>query len=103
MIKDGRAELIGMHISPYNKGGLFNPDARRNRALLLNKREILKLKSSVETKGYTIVPVKLYFRQALVKVEIGLAKGKNLYDKRQSIKEKQIKRETERDIKKLTE
>ena len=90
------------HICP-NKGGLSNPDARRNRALLLNKREILKLKSSVETKGYTIVPVKLYFRQALVKVEIGLAKGKNLYDKRQSIKEKQIKRETERDIKKLTE
>jgi SsrA-binding protein len=97
-IKGNVAEIIGMHISPYNKGSFFNPDAKRNRQLLLNSREILKLKTSVEQKGYTIVPLKIYFYKALVKIEIGLAKGKNLYDKRQSLKEKELDREKDREM-----
>lgn len=98
-IRGNSAELIGVHISPYNKGSHYNPDPERARKLLLNRAEIIKLKSAVEKKGYTIVPLKLYFNQALVKVEIGLAKGKDLYDKRQAIKEKQVKRETDRMLK----
>lgn len=95
-IRGNVAELIGLHISPYTKGSYFNPDPLRQRQLLLNRREIDKLKAAVEQKGYTIVPLKLYFVKALVKVEIGLAKGKDLYDKRQSLKDKEQKREIER-------
>lgn len=98
-VRGNVAEIIGMHISPYSKGSYYNPDPTRNRQLLLNRKEILKLKSSVDQKGYTIVPLKLYFSKALVKLEIGLAKGKDLYDKRHSLKDKQIKRETDREIK----
>ncbi len=101
IIRNNVAELVGMHISPYNKGSSFNPDPTRNRQLLLNKREILKMKSAVEQKGYTIVPLKLYFMQALVKVELGIAKGKDLYDKRHSLKAKQINRETERELSRI--
>lgn len=87
-----------MHISPYTKGSYFNPDPIRPRQLLLNSREIVKLKAAVEQKGYTIVPLKLYFVKALVKVEIGVAKGKDLYDKRQSLKDKEQQRELDRSI-----
>lgn len=98
-IRGNVAELVGMHISPYDKGGHYNPEPARSRQLLLNRKEIIKLKAGVEQKGYTIVPLKIYFNEALVKLEIGLAKGKDLYDKRQTLKDKQVKRETDRTIK----
>ena len=81
---------------PYEKGSYFNPDARRTRRLLMHKKEILKLKSKVEQKGYTLVVTKIYFKNALVKAEVALAKGKELYDKRRALKEKQLKRDTAR-------
>lgn len=99
IVRNTIAEVIGMHIPPYNKGSHYNPDPTRNRQLLLNSRELLKLKSSVEQKGYTIVPLRIYFKQALVKVEIGVAKGKDLYDKRHALKDKQLKREIDRVMK----
>lgn len=99
IVRKNVAELIGMHISPYNKGSHYNPEPTRNRQLLLNTREILKLKLFVEQKGYTIVPLRVYFKEALVKIEIGIAKGKDLYDKRHALKEKQQKREIDRELK----
>ena len=95
-VKDGQAVLEGFYIAPYEKGSYFNLESRRDRALLLNKHEIDKLRASVERKGYTIVPTKLYFKHSLVKIELGLARGKHTYDKRQSLKEKQLAREAER-------
>lgn len=100
-IRGNKVSLVGVNIATYEKGSHFNPDPNRDRALLLNKREINKLRVSVEQKGYTIVPLKIYFKQALVKLEIGLAKGKDLFDKRHSLKEKQIKRETNRQLKNI--
>ena len=95
-IKDGHAVLENFHIAPYEKGSYFNLESRRDRALLLNKREIDKLRAAVERKGYTIVATKIYFKHSLVKFEIGLARGKHNYDKRQALKEKQLDREAER-------
>lgn len=92
-VKDGELILINAHISPYVKGSFFNPDPRRNRRLLMHKKEIVRLKSKIEQKGYTLVVTKMYFKDAIVKVEIGLAKGKELYDKRKTLKEKQQKRD----------
>ena len=88
-----------MHISPYEKGNIFNKDPLRTRKLLLHKYEIRKIMGQVAQKGYTLVPLKVYFKDSLVKVEIGLARGKNLYDKRESIAKKDMKREAERDFK----
>lgn len=99
VIKNGELWLYGFHISPYEKGSFFTPDARRDRKLLMHKAEIRKLKVKIDQKGYTIVPTKLYFKQGLVKVEIGVAKGKELHDKRRSLEEKQNKREMDRAIK----
>lgn len=99
LIRGEVVELINMHISPYEKGSYFNVEARRPRKLLLKKAEINKLRGKVEQKGYTLVPTKLYFKQGLVKVEIGVAKGKELHDKRQSLQEKQMARQLERDLK----
>ncbi len=99
LIRDNEIELINMHISPYDKGSYFNVDARRARKLLIKKAEINKLRGKVEQKGYTIVPTKLYFKQGLVKVELGVAKGKELHDKRQSLQDKQQARQLERDLK----
>ena len=99
VIKNGELWLYGFHISPYEKGSYFNPDPRRDRKLLLHKAEIRKLKAKIEQKGYTLVPTKLYFKQGLVKVEVGLAKGKELHDKRRSLEERQNKREMDRAIK----
>lgn len=82
--------LVNLHISPYEKGSYYNPPAKRERMLLLNKREINKLRAMVERKGYTLVPTKLYFKQALVKVEIGVAKGKHNYDKREDARKRAI-------------
>ncbi|MGN1099467.1 MAG: SsrA-binding protein SmpB [Christensenellales bacterium] len=99
LAKDGIIYLSGAHISPYSKGSYFNPDPRRDRILLLNKTEIRKIRSKTLQKGYTLVPLKLYFKQGLVKVELGIAKGKELHDKRETLKEKDMKRTIERDTK----
>ena len=98
-IEDDGIYIQGMHISPYEKGNIFNRDPLRTRKLLLHKREINKLRGAIAQKGYTIVPLQVYFKNALVKVEIGLAKGKKLYDKRQDIAKKDARREAERDFK----
>ncbi len=91
--------VYGMHISPYEKGNIFNRDPLRIRKLLLHKYEIRKLLGKISEKGYTLVPLQVYFKDSRVKVEIGLAKGKKLYDKRADIAKKDKKRETMRDFK----
>ena len=98
-IENGEALLLGMHISPYEKGNIFNKDPLRVRKLLLHKSEINKLIGKTKEKGMAIVPLKVYFSKSLVKVEIGLAKGKKLYDKRDDIAKKDQKREAEREFK----
>lgn len=98
-IENGEVILYGMHISPYEKGNIFNKDPLRVRKLLLHKSEINKLAGQIKMKGYTLMPLKVYFKGSLVKVEIGLARGKKLYDKRQDIAKKDAKREAERDFK----
>ncbi len=89
----------GMHISPYEKGNIFNRDPLRSRKLLLHRYEINKIAGKLTVKGYTVVPLKVYLKGSLVKVELGLAKGKKLYDKRQHIAKKDQKREAEQDFK----
>ncbi|MBR4341501.1 MAG: SsrA-binding protein SmpB [Lachnospiraceae bacterium] len=98
-IEGGEVLIYGMHVSPYEKGNIFNKDPLRTRKLLLHRAEIRKLDSGVKIKGYTIVPLEVYLDHGLVKVLIGLARGKKLYDKRDSIAEKDRKREEERDFK----
>ncbi len=98
-IENEEVYIYGMHISPYEKGNIFNRDPLRVKKLLLHKSEIRKMKGKIAEKGYTLVPLKVYFNRSLVKVEIGLAKGKKLYDKRQDIAKKDQKREAERDFK----
>lgn len=88
--------LINLNITPYAMGSVFNEPPKRPRKLLLNKREINKLRAMVEKKGYTLVPTKLYFKQSLVKVEVGVALGKHTYDKRKALMEKQLDREAKR-------
>ena len=98
-IENEEVYIYGMHISPYEKGNIFNRDPLRVKKLLLHKSEIRKMKGKLAEKGYTLVPLKVYFNRSLVKVEIGLAKGKKLYDKRQDIAKKDQRREAERDFK----
>lgn len=98
-IEDGEVILYGMHISPYEKGNIFNKDPLRPKKLLMHKQEIRKLLGKIAQKGYTIVPVEVYFKGSLVKVQIALAKGKKLYDKRQDIAKKDQRREAEKDFK----
>ena len=97
--KNGEVIIIGMHISPYEKGNIFNKDPLRTRKLLMHRAEINKLVGKVKTTGYTLVPLKVYLKGSLVKVEIGLARGKKNYDKRQDIQKKDQRREAERDYK----
>ena len=97
-IKNGEAFIINMHITNYDKA-VFKEEETRTRKLLLNKDEILKLNDKVSIKGYTIVPLKLYFKNGKAKLEIGVAKGKHTYDKKESIKERDIKRETDKALK----
>lgn len=99
IFKAGQAYLVNCHIAPYEKGSYFNAEARRTRVLLLNKAEINKLRGKVETKGYTVVPTKAYFKGGRLKIEIGLAKGKELRDKRKDIAERDVKRDMDRAIK----
>ena len=98
-IENEEVYIYGMHISPYEKGNIFNRVPLRVKKLLLHKSEIRKMKGKIAEKGYTLVPLKVYFNRSLVKVEIGLAKGKKLYDKRQDIAKKDQRREAERDFK----
>ncbi len=98
-IEKGEVYVYNMHISPYEKGNIFNKDPLRVRKLLLHKYEINKLEAKIAQKGYTIVPLNVYFSKGLVKVEIGLAKGKKLYDKRQDIAKKDQRREAEKEFK----
>ena len=87
-IKNGEVFICSMHISPYEQGNIFNKDPMRNRKLLLNKREIFRLTGLIKQKGYTLVPISLYFKNSIVKVELGIGKGKKLYDKREDLKKK---------------
>ena len=98
-IENGEAFIYGMHISPYEKGNIFNKDPLRVRKLLLHKSQIQKLIGNSAEKGYTIVPLQVYFSNGRAKIEIGLAKGKKLYDKRQDIAKKDQKREAEKELK----
>ena len=98
-IENEEVYIYGMHISPYEKGNIFNKDPLRVKKLLLHKVEIRKLRAKIAEKGYTLVPLKVYFNNSLVKVEIGLAKSKKLFDKRQDIAKKDQRREAERDFK----
>ena len=98
-VEDGEMYIYGMHISPYEKGNIFNKDPLRVRKLLLHKKEILKIFGKMKEQGIAVVPLKVYFSGSLVKVEIGLAKGKKLYDKRADIAKKDQKREAQRDFK----
>ena len=91
-IKDNEAYIINMYIAKYEEGNIFNHDERRERKLLLHKKEILKLKKEIELDGITLIPTKIYLKKNKVKVEIGIAKGKKNYDKRESIKERDLKR-----------
>lgn len=99
IIKDGEAFLLNCHISPYSHGNIQNHDPLRTRKLLLHKKEISKLWGNISQKGLTIIPLKIYFKKGKAKVEIGLAKGKRQYEKRESIKEKEANREIERHMK----
>ena len=98
-IENGQVYVYGMHISPYEKGNIFNKDPLRTRRLFLHKREVMKLTGKVGEKAITLVPLQVYLKGSLVKVEIGLARGKKLYDKRADIAKKDQRRELERDFK----
>ena len=98
-IENGEVFVYGMHISPYEKGNIFNKDPLRIRKLLMHRYEINKVYGKLQQKGYTLVPLKIYFKGSLVKVEVGLARGKKLYDKRADIAKKDQKREAEKEFK----
>jgi len=98
-VENGEVYVYGMHITPYEKGNIFNKDPLRVRKLLLHRYEINKIEAKLKEKGLTLVPLKVYFKDSLVKIEIGMARGKKLYDKRQDIAKKDQRREAERDFK----
>src|SRR5699024_900605 len=98
-IEKGEMLIYGMHISPYEKGNIFNKDPLRTRKLLLHRYEIHKIGGKIREKGYTLVPLRVYFKGSLAKVEVGLARGKKLYDKRQDIAKKDMRREAEKEFK----
>ena len=98
-IENGEMFVYGMHVSPYEKGNIFNKDPLRVKKLLLHKNEILKMLGKMKEKGITVVPLKVYFKGSLVKVEVGLAKGKKLYDKRADIAKEDQTREAQREFK----
>lgn len=98
-IEKGEVYIYGMHVSPYEKGNIFNKDPLRIKKLLLHKYEINKLAGKIAEKGYTLVPLQVYFKDGKAKVEVGLARGKKLYDKRQDIAKKDQRREAEKEFK----
>jgi SsrA-binding protein len=91
--------IVNMHISPYKFGNRFNLEPKRDRKLLLQKKQLAKLKGKIEQKGFTLIPLRLYFKNGFAKIEIGLAKGKKLFDKRRDLTQKAIQRDTERELK----
>lgn len=99
IIKNGECFVVGMHISPYEQGNIFNRDPFRNRRLLLHKAEIRRLQTASQTDGYSLIPTRLYMKDGLVKLELAVAKGKKLYDKRHAIAERDAKRDIERRMK----
>ena len=99
IIKDGELYVLGMHISPYEHGNIYNKDPLRNRKLLMNRREINKLVGKINQQGYSLVPITLYFKGHYVKLELGLGKGKKLYDKREDIAKKDAERKMQRALK----
>ena len=99
IVKDGEMSVLGMHISPYEKGNIFNKDPLRPRRLLMHKREILRLFGRIQQDGYSLIPLSIYFRGSRVKLEIGLSKGKKLYDKREASASRDAKREMDRAMK----
>ena len=98
-IKDGQMSVIGMHISPYEKGNIFNKDPLRQRRLLMHKREIMRLLGVTKQAGYSLIPLSLYFKGSRVKVQVGLCRGKKLYDKREDAAKRDMKREAQRGLK----
>ena len=98
-IKDGEIFVVGMHVSPYEQGNIFNRDPLRQRKLLMHKREIMRLLGKVKQDGYSLIPLSVYLKGSRVKVKVGLCKGKKLYDKRQSAAEKDAKRQIDRAMK----
>ncbi len=101
IIRNNELFILNMNISEYEQGNRFNHEPTRTRKLLMHKKEILKLKQKVETLGYTLVPLKLYFKKSHVKIELGLARGKKNYDKRETIKSRDIERQVQKDLKYL--
>ncbi len=99
IIKNNEVYLLNTHISPYEKGNIFNHEETRTRKLLLHKKEILKLNNKVTLEGYTLIPLKIYFKNGLAKVLLGVCKGKHTYDKKESLKENDIKRELAKEMK----
>lgn len=99
LIKDGQLTVMGMHISPYEKGNIFNKEPRRPRRLLMHRREITRLFARVKQDGYSLIPLSIYFKGPRVKLELGLAKGKKLYDKRETAAKRDAKREMDRAMK----
>lgn len=99
LIKNGEVYLINMHISHYDKGNIFNHNETRTRKLLLHKKEILKIRDKIDIKGYTLVPIKLYFSKNKAKILLGVGKGKKVFDKRDTIKERDINREIKKNLK----
>ena len=99
IVKNNEVFLLNMYVGQYKEGNIFNHDETRNRKLLLHKKEIKKIKEALEEKGLTLIPIKLYFKDNLLKVELGVCRGKKDYDKRESIKERDIKREMEKNLK----
>lgn len=98
-IKNGEAYIYNLHISPYEQGNIFNKDPLRDRKLLLNKNEIAKLFGLIKQKGYSLVPISMYFKSNFVKIEIGIGKGKKLYDKREDIAKKEAERRIQQNLK----
>lgn len=98
-VKNGELYVYAMHVSPYEQGNIFNKDPMRDRRLLMHKREIRKLYAHVKQDGYALIPLSLYFKNSRVKVEVGLAKGKKLYDKRDAMAERSAKRDMDREMK----
>lgn len=99
LIRDGEAKVYNMHISPYGYGNIFNHEPTRTRRLLLRKKEIIKLQGLISQKGITIVPLKMYIKGKYAKLLLGIVKGRKTYDKKEVLKEKDIKREVERELK----
>ena len=99
LIKDGQLSVLGMHISPYEKGNIFNKDPRRPRRLLMHKREIMRLFARIKQDGYSLIPLSVYFKGPRAKLSLGLARGKKLYDKRESAAKRDAKREMDRAMK----